>query len=124
MRMNPATGARLSGSRWDPAAHKKRVDGGPGRDRTDDLFHAMEARSQLRHRPTYSGLFIFSPSTKKPSNKMPGELLGSRSPRLDVSRVFAIHFASSSHPSSHFENQQFCVGNSISIINSCYSLFV
>ena len=26
--------------------------GGPGRDRTDDLFHAMEARSQLRHRPT------------------------------------------------------------------------
>jgi hypothetical protein len=29
--------------------------GGPGRDRTDDLFHAMEARSQLRHRPTVSG---------------------------------------------------------------------
>src|SRR5262249_52760731 len=29
-----------------------RSDGGPGRDRTDDLFHAMEARSQLRHRPT------------------------------------------------------------------------
>ena len=28
------------------------VNGGPGRDRTDDLFHAMEARSQLRHRPT------------------------------------------------------------------------
>ena len=27
--------------------------GGPGRDRTDDLFHAMEARSQLRHRPTF-----------------------------------------------------------------------
>jgi hypothetical protein len=26
-------------------------DGGPGRVRTDDLFHAMEARSQLRHRP-------------------------------------------------------------------------
>ena len=25
--------------------------GGPGRVRTDDLFHAMEARSQLRHRP-------------------------------------------------------------------------
>ncbi len=34
-----------------------RVVGGPDRDRTDDLFHAMEARSQLRHRPTvfYSG---------------------------------------------------------------------
>jgi hypothetical protein len=30
----------------------KRKNGGPGRDRTDDLFHAMEARSQLRHRPT------------------------------------------------------------------------
>ena len=29
--------------------------GGPGRDRTDDLFHAMEARSQLRHRPTVLG---------------------------------------------------------------------
>ena len=29
--------------------------GGPGRDRTDDLFHAMEARSQLRHRPTKEG---------------------------------------------------------------------
>ena len=29
------------------------VLGGPGRDRTDDLFHAMEARSQLRHRPTF-----------------------------------------------------------------------
>src|SRR5689334_19031878 len=28
------------------------ITGGPGRDRTDDLFHAMEARSQLRHRPT------------------------------------------------------------------------
>ena len=31
--------------------------GGPGRDRTDDLFHAMEARSQLRHRPTCEGEF-------------------------------------------------------------------
>ena len=29
--------------------------GGPGRVRTDDLFHAMEARSQLRHRPTAVG---------------------------------------------------------------------
>jgi hypothetical protein len=31
--------------------------GGPGRDRTDDLFHAMEARSQLRHRPTGKTLY-------------------------------------------------------------------
>ncbi len=30
----------------------KGLSGGPDRDRTDDLFHAMEARSQLRHRPT------------------------------------------------------------------------
>ena len=29
------------------------IFGGPDRDRTDDLFHAMEARSQLRHRPTF-----------------------------------------------------------------------
>ena len=35
-----------------------RLYGGPGRDRTDDLFHAMEARSQLRHRPTLSKLAV------------------------------------------------------------------
>ena len=36
------------------------IIGGPDRDRTDDLFHAMEARSQLRHRPTpiYSRLAV------------------------------------------------------------------
>jgi hypothetical protein len=35
--------------------------GGPDRDRTGDLFHAMEARSQLRHRPTLrEGLSLFS----------------------------------------------------------------
>src|SRR5260370_5006952 len=28
--------------------------GGPGRVRTVDLFHAMEARSQLRHRPIFT----------------------------------------------------------------------
>jgi hypothetical protein len=33
----------------------KELFGGPDRDRTDDLFHAMEARSQLRHRPTKGG---------------------------------------------------------------------
>ena len=38
----------------------KGLVGGPDRDRTDDLFHAMEARSQLRHRPTpiYSGVGV------------------------------------------------------------------
>ena len=35
--------------------------GGPGRDRTGDLFHAMEARSQLRHRPTVLGDTTSSP---------------------------------------------------------------
>ena len=35
--------------------------GGPDRDRTDDLFHAMEARSQLRHRPT---VFILRPQSR------------------------------------------------------------
>jgi hypothetical protein len=40
------------------------IIGGPDRDRTDDLFHAMEARSQLRHRPTpiYSGVGVGSTS--------------------------------------------------------------
>ena len=37
------------------ALHNLERIGGPGRDRTDDLFHAMEARSQLRHRPTLRG---------------------------------------------------------------------
>ncbi len=36
-----------------------RLRGGPGRDRTDDLFHAMEARSQLRHRPTIGGQLFY-----------------------------------------------------------------
>ena len=31
--------------------------GGPGRVRTVDLFHAMEARSQLRHRPTNRAVY-------------------------------------------------------------------
>jgi hypothetical protein len=51
--------------------HERREFGGPGRDRTDDLFHAVEARSQLCHRPTIadekpkpgsSGLPSFSPT--------------------------------------------------------------
>ena len=44
--------------------------GGPDRDRTDDLFHAMEARSQLRHRPTYFRVatFLLSPLRADSSN--------------------------------------------------------
>jgi integrase len=37
----------------NPETQVKDKIGGPGRVRTDDLFHAMEARSQLRHRPTH-----------------------------------------------------------------------
>ena len=36
------------------------IIGGPDRDRTGDLFHAMEARSQLRHRPTLRKDCIYS----------------------------------------------------------------
>jgi hypothetical protein len=34
--------------------------GGPGEIRTLDLFHAMEARSQLRHRPTAEDFLIIT----------------------------------------------------------------
>ncbi len=34
--------------------------GGPGEIRTHDLFHAMEARSQLRHRPVRATVFEYS----------------------------------------------------------------
>ncbi len=45
------------------------IIGGPDRDRTDDLFHAMEARSQLRHRPTLEeGLLSFSRTPLDSSN--------------------------------------------------------
>jgi hypothetical protein len=40
--------------------------GGPGRVRTDDLFHAMEARSQLRHRPALRDISRFPHQRKKP----------------------------------------------------------
>ncbi len=45
-------------------ARTLRLYGGPGRDRTDDLFHAMEARSQLRHRPTNKLLLVYT--SKRP----------------------------------------------------------
>jgi hypothetical protein len=35
--------------------------GGPGEIRTHDLFHAMEARSQLRHRPADSFFQYITP---------------------------------------------------------------
>ena len=35
-----------------------RADGGPGRDRTDDLIHAMDALSQLSYSPVRMTLFL------------------------------------------------------------------
>src|ERR1017187_10811311 len=40
--------------RNDYSAQTIERNGGPGRVRTVDLFHAMEARSQLRHRPIFA----------------------------------------------------------------------
>ena len=57
--------------------------GGPDRDRTDDLFHAMEARSQLRHRPTirWGTTFLFSPLRQDSSNRA-----AAAAPRCHVTR--------------------------------------
>src|SRR5437667_4145639 len=44
--------------------------GGPGRDRTDGLFHAMEARSQLRHRPTGGERRTFQFSRRQASSSI------------------------------------------------------
>ena len=55
------------------------IIGGPDRDRTDDLFHAMEARSQLRHRPTHwRDLFILADARwqVKPLSRNKGMLHG------------------------------------------------
>jgi hypothetical protein len=51
------------------------IIGGPDRDRTDDLFHAMEARSQLRHRPTLRKDFFYS-QTCGPLSQTLGEFRG------------------------------------------------
>lgn len=41
--------------------------GGPGRVRTGDLIHAMDARSQLRHRPTWGRYRDSNPSNESHS---------------------------------------------------------
>ena len=65
------------------------VFGGPDRDRTDDLFHAMEARSQLRHRPTLGEGLVYCRGCGEASQtiaKLPGTIgLGSVSNRCRVS---------------------------------------
>jgi integrase len=47
--------------RWPAQVPNESIewDGGPGEIRTHDLFHAMEARSQLRHRPDPHDLSIY-----------------------------------------------------------------
>ena len=70
----PETKPAISRGNWTKCDEKcqiartLRLYGGPGRDRTDDLFHAMEARSQLRHRPT-GGINLFSWSWNNSSTK-------------------------------------------------------
>ncbi len=59
------------------------IFGGPDRDRTDDLFHAMEARSQLRHRPTVFAHLLFSVTDGLSSN-LRGRLQGWLQGRLGV----------------------------------------
>src|SRR5712671_3063435 len=56
--------------------------GGPGRDRTDDLFHAMEARSQLRHRPTWCGGQLLSFNSRLASSLRQTRLAWSMSNRI------------------------------------------
>ena len=59
-RVNITYRRHYGGEEWPSSPEKQGLQlckpfvliGGPGRVRTDDLFHAMEARSQLRHRPT------------------------------------------------------------------------
>ena len=51
--------ANLLPTVWNGFRYVVELFGGPDRDRTDDLFHAMEARSQLRHRPTIGGIQLF-----------------------------------------------------------------
>ncbi len=55
------------------------IIGGPDRDRTDDLFHAMEARSQLRHRPTLRKDFTYSLAFGAKRQPRPGFPHNSRS---------------------------------------------
>jgi hypothetical protein len=63
-------GSEVTRGKIQSAAKLLKGFGGPGRDRTDDLFHAMEARSQLRHRPTRRRTTsILSPLVPDSSNR-------------------------------------------------------
>ena len=58
--------------------------GGPGGIRTLDLFHAMEARSQLRHRPT--SLFQYSTGRRQRRGR-----LSARTPKRRLLRAGRLH---------------------------------
>src|SRR5205807_8936789 len=73
--------------RYEPALIRCGLDrrvnyGGPGRDRTDDLFHAMEARSQLRHSPTWCGGQLLSFNSRLASPPRQTRLAWSTSNRI------------------------------------------
>src|ERR1700685_4860303 len=73
--------------------------GGPGRDRTDDLFHAMEARSQLRHRPTRTdrngveGVTAFILAGMEGIVKRPGRQSLLKMLRSSVARTLRLHIS-------------------------------
>ena len=46
--------------------------GGPDRDRTGDLLNAIQARSQLRYRPTQDGRRILAPNAARVKNARDG----------------------------------------------------
>jgi hypothetical protein len=72
---------------WLGGGKSMKCFGGPGEIRTHDLFHAMEARSQLRHRPTMRSFPLYhTPSWgrlktrgKKTRGRLPSGLRGSGS---------------------------------------------
>src|ERR1039458_30275 len=79
--------------------------GGPDRDRTDDLLHAMEARSQLRHRPTLaSATLLLSPLSLDSSNPAPRLFFVSPgvylAPRKRPALARRVHSVSAPRPAS------------------------
>jgi hypothetical protein len=90
----PSTEERTSG-RCRQIEVRKGVIGGPGRDRTDDLFHAMEARSQLRHRPTRAGYNFIIFSASRRFVKLPARLLSARGTEAPNSSRFCTSFSAS-----------------------------
>src|SRR5665213_1123926 len=59
---------------WEGYGKCLKSFGGPGRVRTVDLFHAMEARSQLRHRPTKADYCDFNTANRAATSFYPWRL--------------------------------------------------